>query len=136
MKYSLDKDAEEPERAHPDDAGIDLCANEWLDISPHSGEVIHTGVHLEIPAGYAGLLVSKSGLNVKHDITTTGLIDSGYTGEIIVKAYNHGDKTYQVNSGDKITQLVLIPVATPTLVRCKTIAGGPRGNNGFGSTGK
>lgn len=136
MRYSLDANAYKPIRAHAEDAGIDLCAMEDGIIWTHCGRIIHTGVHLEIPIGHAGLLVSKSGLNVKHGITTTGLIDSGYTGEIVVKAYNHSENDYTFHAGDKITQLVLIPVALMTWEQVDAIDGGSRGDHGFGSTGR
>ena len=81
-------------------------------------------------------MVSKSGLNVKHDITSTGLIDSGYTGSIKVKLYNHGGYDYRVEKGDKIGQFVVIPVKTLSLKLSDTLDDSDRGNNGFGSTGR
>ena len=137
MKVKVDPGCYAPTRAHETDAGLDLHAKESVKIYPHSGAVIGTGVHVELPHGCAGLLVSKSGLNVKHGITSTGLVDEGYTGEIVVKLYNHGDKTYAVNAGDKISQLVVIPVLYETVELVDKIEGGTaRGSGGFGSTGR
>lgn len=136
MKIKLDKGAHMPERAHDTDAGIDIKAIGEHIISPHNSQVIKTGVHVQLPHGYAGLLVSKSGLNVNENITSTGLIDEGYTGELIVKLYNHGRYTYTVHDGDKVTQLVIIPVAYEPLELVDSIDGGERGDGGFGSTGR
>lgn len=136
MKIMLDKGAYMPERAHGTDAGIDLKTPVDDIIIPHKSTVIHTGVHVELPHGYAGLLVSKSGLNTKHGITSTGLIDEGYTGEIVVKLYNNSDNLFTVHEGDKITQLVLFPVSYEPLDVVDSIDGGERGDGGFGSTGR
>ena len=137
MKIHLDPGAYAPIRAHREDAGIDIRAMRGGTILPGEGEVFQTGVHAEIPAGCCGLLVSKSGLNVAHGITSTGLIDEGYTGEILVKLYNHGPLPYTVNDGDKISQLVIIPIERPELEFVETIDwGAGRGNSGFGSSGK
>lgn len=136
MKIMLSQFAYKPERAHDTDAGIDLKSSCDMEILPHKSAIINTGVRVELPHGYAGLLVSKSGLNCKHGITSTGLIDEGYTGEIIVKLYNHSDEPYRVHEGDKITQLVLIPVSYEPLEVVDSIDGGERGDGGFGSTGR
>jgi dUTP pyrophosphatase len=137
VKIMLDADAIPPTRAHETDAGIDLCAKETKTIPAGGCGIFKTGVHVELPAGTAGLLVSKSGLNVKHDLTSTGLIDEGYTGEIVAKLYNHGATDYVVKAGDKITQLVIIPVHYPALEFVKEInTDTARGAAGFGSTGK
>ena len=132
----LDDGAVMPCRAHEDDAGFDLYAP-TVDLVPKRGSVvIDTGVHVAIPKGYAGLLVSKSGLNVKHDIISDGLIDAGYTGSIKVKLYNLGETSYIVEKGDKISQLVFIPIAEPELIQATWLEETPRGSNGFGSTGR
>ena len=87
MKVMLEDGAYMPERGHETDAGIDLKAMHGQRVMPHSSAVFHTVVHVELPKGTAGLLVSKSGLNVKKDIVSTGLIDEAYRGEIVVKRY-------------------------------------------------
>jgi dUTP pyrophosphatase len=82
------------------------------------------------------MLVSKSGLNVRNDITSTGLIDEGYSGSIVVKLYNHGDRETLINSGDKISQLVIFPVRYEPVEIADEISAGARGDAGFGSTGR
>ncbi len=84
----------------------------------------------------AGFLKSKSGLMVNHDITSDGLVDYGYTGSIHVKLFNHGSEDYYVRRGDKISQLVIVPVLTPTLEVVDKMDETERGENGFGSTGR
>ena len=99
--------------------------------------VIRTRVHIQLPKHTAGLLVSKSGLNVAFGITSTGLIDEGYTGEIVVKLYNHSDTSHYVARGDKVSQLVVIPVLYEDVEIVDDLDGGTeRGDNGFGSTGR
>lgn len=136
MRVMLDKGAKLPTRAYSTDAGLDLYAREGEVILAGCSHTFDTGVHVEIPEGYAGLLVSKSGLNVVHGLTSTGLIDSGYTGSIAVKLFNQSRKTYIVKAGDKISQLVLIPVLTPEIELVDSLEETERGNGGFGSTGR
>ena len=136
MKIKLDNGAFEPVRAHDTDAGLDIRSPRSLLIPAGGSGVIDTGVHIELPKGCAGFLKSKSGLNVKHDIVSEGVIDEGYTGSIVVKLYNHGKTSYLVEKGDKITQLVITKVETPEIKIVDSIEGGERGENGFGSTGK
>lgn len=137
MKVRLDPGAYLPDRAHPEDAGLDIRAIEADKVLPGEGVVFRTGVHVEIPDGCCGLLVSKSGLNVAFGITSTGLIDQGYTGEILVKLYNHGPLPYTVSQGQKISQLVIIPCLRPALEIVDELpAAAGRGNAGFGSSGK
>jgi dUTP pyrophosphatase len=81
------------------------------------------------------MLKSKSGLNVKHGITSEGVIDVGYTGSIAVKLYNNSDKAYGFKAGDKISQLVIMPILTPSFEQVEEFEETERGNNGFGSTG-
>lgn len=136
MRIKLDKGAIAPTRAHETDAGLDLYAREDVVIPNLSSANFYTGVHVELPKGCAGLLVSKSGLNVKHGITSTGLIDEGYCGEIVVKLFNHSNLEYTVKRGDKISQLVVLPVRYEGVEIVEDISGGARGENGFGSSGK
>jgi dUTP pyrophosphatase len=136
MNVQLDEGAYMPERAHREDAGADLRSPIRAVIWPHSSETIDTGVHVEIPAGYVGMLKSKSGLNIKHDITSEGVVDAGYTGSIRVKLYNNGPTKYIVEQGDKISQLVIMPIIAPGFIQVDEIDGGERGDNGFGSTGR
>lgn len=136
LKVKLDPGAFEPERAHKADAGYDLRSPVDAVLYPKSSVVIDTGVHVEIPKYMAGFLKSKSGLNVKHNIVGEGVIDSEYTGSICVKLYNLGDKFYRINAGDKITQLVILPVYIPDVELVSALEETERGDNGFGSTGK
>lgn len=141
MKIKLDKGAKMPLRAHPWDAGLDLFAPEGegvYTISPCGGSVtIDTGVHVQIPEGCTGFIKAKSGLNVKHGLTCTGVIDSHYTGSIAVKIYNHHPcLRYDVKQGDKIAQLVILPCVLPELELVDSLEETDRGDNGFGSTGR
>lgn len=136
MKITLDKGAKMPTRAHSTDAGLDLYAMDTKIVPAKESAVFDTGVHVELPEGTAGFLKSKSGLNTKHGITSEGVIDVGYTGSIVAKLYNHSGKDYKVNAGDKITQLVIVPILTPELELVEALEKTQRGNNGFGSTGK
>lgn len=136
MKVKLDPGAYMPERAHDADAGYDLRTPERKVINPGGSIVVETGVHVAIPEGFAGILQSKSGLNVLNDMTGTGLIDSGYTGSITVKLYNHGVNPHVFEKGDKIIQMIILPIYTPTLERVDELEDTERGASGFGSTGR
>lgn len=141
IKIKLDNGAFVPRRAHETDAGLDIFARETQIVPAKESAVFDTGVHIEIPRGYAGFLKSKSGLNVKHGITSEGVIDCGYTGSVCVKLYNNSGHDYKVIAGDKISQLVISPIITPELELVETEAelyGGAteRGAGGFGSSGR
>ena len=137
MKIILDEGAKMPTRAHADDAGLDLYSRENRVIYPHSSATFDTGVHVEIPQWYVGMIKSKSGLNVKYGLTSEGVLDCGYTGIIRVKLYNHSSEAYTVAAGDKISQLVIMPIIAPELELVKVFGTETeRGDNGFGSTGR
>lgn len=136
MKVMLDEGAFLPTRAHSTDAGMDLYAMESQIVPAKESAIFDTGVHIELPTGTVGMLKSKSGLNVKHGITSEGVIDVGYTGSIVAKLYNHSGKDYLVNKGDKITQLVIMPILTPDLEIVDSLEDTERGTGGFGSTGR
>lgn len=136
MRIKLDNGAYMPTRAHQTDAGLDLYAMEAKVIPARGSEVFDTGVHIELPKGTAGFLKSKSGLNVKHGITSEGVIDVGYTGSIVAKLYNNSDQDYEVKAGDKITQLVILLIVTPPLFVVDELDDTERGEGGFGSTGR
>lgn len=136
MKIVLDNGAKMPARAHDTDAGYDLYARETKTVPARGSACFDIGVHIEIPRGYVGFLKSKSGLNVRHGITSEGVIDAGYTGSIVVKLYNNTDTEYTVNQGDKISQIVILPIYTPELELAETLENTDRGVNGFGSSGK
>lgn len=143
IKVKLDPGAKMPTRAHSTDAGLDLYSpvdvvvpDRWDEVSRDGCVCIDTGVHVQIPEGYVGMLKSKSGLNVKHNITSEGVIDSGYTGSMVVKLYNHGCHAVEIKKGQKISQLVLLPIITPELELVDKLDDTDRGCGGFGSTGK
>lgn len=136
MKVKLDPGAKMPTRAYEADAGYDLYANQSCTIFPGKSKVFDTGVHVQIQMGYVGMIKSKSGLNVKHGITSEGVIDSGYTGSICVKLYNHGLNPVPIEIGQKISQLVILPIFTPELELVDELEDTDRGSGGFGSTGK
>ena len=135
MKVMLDPGAKMPERAHETDAGYDLYSMEDVMILERGHHTFDTGVHVEIPAGYVGMIKSKSGLNVNSNITSEGVIDSGYTGSIRVKLYNNGDRAVRIRKEQKISQLVILPIITPELELVDSLEDTERGNGGFGSTG-
>lgn len=136
MKVIVDPGCYMPERAYSADAGYDLRSPVKCRLYAGEAVVIDTGVHVQIPVGYVGMLKSKSGLNVKHDIVGEGVIDSGYAGSIRVKLYNHGAESYMIEVGDKISQLVILPIITPELELVAEFEPTDRGENGFGSTGR
>ncbi len=136
MKIKLDKGAIMPTRAHSKDAGLDLYARETQIVPARESAIFDTGVHIELPENTVGMLKSKSGLNCRNGITNEGVIDVDYSGSIIVKLYNHSGYDYKVNAGDKISQLVIMPIVIPTLELVEELEVHGRGNNGIGSTGR
>lgn len=136
MKVMLDKGAFPPSRAYKTDAGLDLYSPVDVFVPARGSAVIDTGVHVEISVGWAGMLKSKSGLNVHHGIRSEGVIDAGYRGSIRAKLYNSNDVPYHVHAGDKITQLVVVPVMLDDVEIVDRLSDAERGNGGFGSTGR
>lgn len=139
INYMLDKGAFEPFHGHEADAGFDLKLPECVKgvyIQPNNSAIIDTGVHFEIPEGYVGFIKSKSGLNVKKGLQAEGVIDAGYTGSVVVKMYNHGEESVVFRPGDKITQIVFLPIPKVELNKVDNFAETERGDNGFGSTGR
>ena len=136
LRVRLDDGAYLPERAHDTDAGLDLRTPVDAYVRAGGSTVIDTGVHIQLPPGTVGMLKSKSGLNVKDGIVSEGVIDEGYTGSITVKLYNYGTEAKQFKAGDKITQLVVLPVLYVKVEQVEEIQGGDRGDGGFGSTGR
>lgn len=136
IKIKLDEGAYMPEYAHETDGGADLRSPHDVLVMAKGSVVIDTGVHVELPPNTVGMLKSKSGLNVKHGITSEGVIDVGYTGSIRVKLYNHSFKPYRVKTGDKISQLVIMPVLHFPFELADELEETERGDGGFGSTGR
>lgn len=138
MKIILDVGAYMPTYAHDADAGMDLRTPVAFIVPAHGSYTVDTGVHIQIPVGQVGFIKSKSGLNVKGGLTATGVVDSGFSGSIRVKLYNHSDEDYMFSRGDKITQLVLLYIAKPEngFEVVDNFEETERGDNGFGSTGR
>lgn len=135
----LDDGAYMPERAYEFDAGFDLRTPKKCFIPFGRSAVIDTGVHVKIPRGYVGMLKSKSGLNVNHGLVGEGVIDADYTGSIKVKLYNNGESAYTFDKGDKIIQLVILPIPYIYMTQVDGFndkGKNVRGDNGFGSTGR
>jgi dUTP pyrophosphatase len=130
-----------PERAHLGDAGYDLRSVERVDLAPGSRALVRTGISVAIPEGYAGLVLPRSGLAVRHGISlvnTPGLIDSGYRGEIQVPLINHDrEETFLIEEGTRIAQLVFVPAASAFFTEVEFLESGAdgRGEGGFGSSG-
>ena len=136
LKVCLDNGAKMPTKAHYWDAGFDLYCIKGAVIRGRASMCFDTGVHIEIPKGYVGFLKSKSGLNVLHSLVGEGVIDSGYTGSIIVKLYNNSDTYYSVKDGDKISQIVILPIPSVELEEVRSLEKTERGDRGFGSSGR
>jgi dUTP pyrophosphatase len=136
----LKENAVLPTRAHAGDAGLDLYACEVAHIGPGERWGVGTGVGVEIPAGHAGLILPRSGLARDHGISLVngpGLIDSGYRGELRVLLLNNDPaEIFRVSAGDRIAQLVLVPVAIADVVEAQALTESARGGGGFGSSGR
>jgi dUTP pyrophosphatase len=134
-------EAATPERAHVGDAGYDLRSVERVDLAPGSRALVRTGISVAIPEGYAGLVLPRSGLAIRHGISlvnTPGLIDSGYRGEIQVPLINHDrEETFLIEEGTRIAQLVLVRAASAFFAEVEFLesAADGRGESGFGSSG-
>jgi len=137
----LRPEAQAPARAHAGDAGYDLRAVDEAELPPGERALVGTGVSVAIPDGYAGLVLPRSGLAVRHGVSlvnTPGLIDSGYRGEIRVPLINHDPReTFCVERGMRIAQLVLVRAGDAVFVEVDLLESGEdgRGEGGFGSSG-
>lgn len=136
VKVKLSPMAYLPERAHDTDAGADIRTPDGFTLRAHGSEIVATGVHVQLPPNTVGMLKSKSGLNIHYGIISEGVIDEGFSGEIMVKLYNLSDRDHLFQRGDKITQLVIMPVHYVTYEQTDEIRGGARGSSGYGSTGR
>jgi dUTP pyrophosphatase len=127
-----------PTHAHDGDAGVDLTASVDVEISPGERALVPTGISVAIPGGFAGFVLPRSGLAIKHGVTVVnapGLIDSGYRGELKVGLINLGASPFTVSVGDRIAQLVVMAVVTPEFIEVEHLDATSRGAGGFGSTG-
>ena len=135
----LDKELPTPKRAHPDDAGLDLHARHPLELEPGQRSTVDTGIALAIPPGHAGLVVPRSGMASRYGIGVVngpGLIDAGYRGEIRVVLVNQGERRVSIARGDRIAQLLIIPLATCRVEIVESLDPTERGRGGFGSSGR
>ena len=130
-----------PERAHAGDAGYDLRSVEEVELVPGGRALVRTGLSVALPGGYAGLVLPRSGLAMRHGISLVnapGLIDSGYRGEILVLLINHDrEDPFRVQRGTRIAQLVLVRAWEAAFEEVELLEAGPdgRGEGGFGSSG-
>ncbi len=135
----LDRGLPVPSRARPGDAGVDLCAAEGATLAPGERATVGTGVALAIPEGHAGLVTPRSGLARQHGlgiVNAPGVVDSGYRGEIRVILVNHGTEAVTLARGERIAQLVVVPVAAGEMREVDELPPSERGTGGFGSTGR
>ncbi|OUE27650.1 dUTP diphosphatase [Clavibacter michiganensis] len=132
-------DAPIPAYAHPGDAGADLVSAESVRLEPGQRATVGTGVSIALPAGYAAFVLPRSGLAARHGITIVnapGTVDAGYRGEIRVTLLNtDAEAAYDVAVGDRIAQVVVMPVSRVRFVPVEKLPGSHRGSGGFGSTG-
>ncbi len=128
-----------PAYSHPGDAGADLTAAEAVVLDPGARATVGTGIAIALPEGFVGFVVPRSGLAAKHGITivnSPGTVDAGYRGEIRVTLLNTDSSVpYPVAIGDRIAQLIVLPVSRATFISVETLPGSSRGESGFGSSG-
>ena len=136
----LDPRAVMPARAHEGDAGLDLCSIEPVKLGPGERARVRTGLAIELPPGHAGFVLPRSGLAARHGVALVnapGLIDEGYRGELQVLLLNTDrEATVAIEAGDRIAQLVIVPVAHAAAVEVDTLNEAQRGAGGFGSSGR
>lgn len=134
----LESDAIIPKQAHIGDAGLDLFSIVELEILPGEVKLVRTGISIELPENTEAQIRPRSGLALINQITvlnTPGTIDYGYRGEIGVILINHSKKTFKVEKGMKIAQMVVKPILPIEIVEVSDLSGSERGSGGFGSTG-
>lgn len=133
----LDKNAKIPSYAHEGDAGLDLFALNKTEIKKGDFFAIPTGISMEIPKGYVGLIWDKSGLSINNGLKVLGgVIDSGYRGEIKVGMINLGNSNHVFESGDKISQILIQKIERVDIQEGLELSKTKRGKGGFGSTGR
>ncbi|PIE98947.1 MAG: dUTP diphosphatase [Propionibacterium sp.] len=132
-------DGQVPSYALPGDAGADLCSAQQIRIAPGQRQLVNTGVAVAIPAGYVGLITPRSGLAHKLGlgmVNAPGVIDSGYRGELKINLINHDlQNSIEISVGDRIAQLLLMPVAQAEFIEVDSFETTLRGEAGHGSTG-
>jgi len=123
-------------KKHFSDAGLDVPSYEDVIIPARGSAIISTNLFVAIDKGYVGMLCSRSGLSVKHKIEVgAGIIDSAYRGEVKVHLFNHSDEPFQVNKGDRIAQLLTIPVMLGYYTLSDSLESTERDLDGFGASG-
>lgn len=133
----LNPEAKLPTYAHPGDAGMDFFALEETEIKPGEVARVKTGIALELPVGYVGLVWDKSGLASNHGLKTmAGVLDAGYRGELQIVITNLSGETYTIKKHDKVAQMLIQAVEAPELIEVDELSDSSRGEGGFGSTGK
>jgi dUTP pyrophosphatase len=135
----LDPELPLPAHAHPGDGGVDLCARHPVRLGPGERAIVPTGIAVAIPPGHAGLVTPRSGLAARHGIGVVngpGLVDAGYRGEVKVILINQGNDAVDIARGERIAQLVVIPVAEQEFVVVEELPDSARSEGGFGSTGR
>ena len=137
----LSKNAVTPTYGSAFSAGAALyaCLDSALEIPPGETRFVHTGLCVEIPQGFAGLVFARSGLACKKDLAPAnkvGVIDSDYRGEIMVAIHNHGKEVRFIEPGERVAQLLIMPYAAANFVESDELSDTVRGEGGFGSTGK
>jgi dUTP pyrophosphatase len=132
----LTETAHLPEKAHAEDAGWDLYADEDIVLDSFETKLVSTGIALALPSGYAGLIWDRSSMGVKGVHRHAGVIDSGYRGEVKVALKNTHNEAYNVSKGDRIAQLLIQETPEFILHQVDELSSAVRGTDGFGSTGK
>ena len=132
----LHPDAKVPVRFHDNDAGIDLHSCEDVTLEAGRGHVTSTGIAVAVPDGFVGMIADRSSMARRGIKTAGGIIDPGYRGEVGVVLWNISKSTIRLRKGDRIAQLLLIPIATPKVTEVKSLDDTKRGSGGFGSTGR
>ena len=132
----LSPNATLPTRAHPDDAGMDLYGLEDAIIEPGMGKMLRTGIAMALPVGFVGMVADRSSMAKKGIKSAGGIIDAGYRGEIHIVLWNISREPVQLKAGERIAQLLILPIATPAVVEVASLDETARGAKGFGSSGK
>ncbi len=132
----LSKDAEAPEYALESDAGFDLKAAEDVSIFPFDQKKVSTGIAIEVPEGYVGIVRDRAGIVQKMNVhTVAGTFDSGFRGEVSIMLVNMNDKSVEIEKGMRIAQIILVPIIKADIKEVKKLSSTERGERSFGSTG-
>lgn len=138
MQIRPDEPFQMPSRKHPGDAGLDLYTSRYIQVYPNLSAKVATNVAVELPPGTFGLIVPRSSTLPGHGLhVALGVIDAGYRGELVVSVHNLGDSAVPLAPGDRIAQLLILPLIVPeTVYLVQSLSESPRGSKGLGSTGR